>query len=147
MSLDVQTVDKRKVTMRKLLISSMAGVCSLLVFPTDNASACGETSATISNVPMLGGSAFQINALNASGQITGFSYTSGDAAAHAFRYANGVTVDLHTLGGNISQGNAINSSGQVAGDADLSGGLTHAVLWNGTNVVDLGTLGGSFASA
>src|SRR5215469_10825666 len=147
MSLDVQTVDKRKVTMRKLLISSMASVCSLLVLPTTNASAGGPTSATISNVPMLGGSQFQINALNPSGQLTGFSYTPGDAAAHAFSYVNGITVDLHTLGGNVSQGNAINASGLVAGDADLSGGITHAAVWAGTNVTDLGTLGGSFSSA
>ena len=68
----------------------------------------------IVSLPTLGGSGLQPYALNANGQITGFSYTSGNLAAHAFLYSNGTTTDLGTFGGGISQGFAINGAGQVA---------------------------------
>ena len=50
--------------------------------------------------------------------------------------------DLGTLGGTSSVGVAINASGQVTGYADTAGGDTHAFLWDGTRMQDLGTLGG-----
>ena len=51
--------------------------------------------------------------------------------------------DLGTLGGSDSFGVAINASGQVTGHADTAGGAAHAFLWDGTTMLDLGTLGGS----
>lgn len=37
----------------------------------------------------------------------------------------------------------INASGEVTGDAITASGADHAFLYNGTNMVDLGTLGGT----
>jgi probable HAF family extracellular repeat protein len=59
-------------------------------------------------------------------------------------------TDLGALGerasGN-SQGNAINDHGQVTGTADDgTGGGTHAFLYSGGAIMDLGTLPGGFAS-
>ena len=49
-------------------------------------------------------------------------------------------------GGLHSFGTAINDSGQVTGCADTAGdGTVHAFLWDGTTMLDLGTLGGTFS--
>ena len=44
--------------------------------------------------------------------------------------------------GGSSNARAINSSGAVVGSAQLSNGQTHAFQWTGTQIRDLGTLGG-----
>ena len=91
-------------------------IYSLLLFLAyPNTSHCGQSPGTIRPLPSLGGSMMQVNGMNSAGQLTGFSYTTGNAAAHAFLYSNGVITDLGTFGGTISQGFAINSSGLVAG--------------------------------
>src|SRR5262249_32099349 len=130
--------------MRKTHVLFLVSACSLLLpFAPAGARSCGSGSTAVTNMPTLGGSYWTVYGLNQAGQITGYSYTSGDTAAHAFRYSSGVTADLGTLGGVISQGFAINGSGQVAGEANTAGDAqTHATLWTGTNGTDLGTLGG-----
>ena len=97
----------------------LQGAISITVLITAaNGWACGGGAGTITNIPTLGGSVFQVNGLNATGQVTGFSYLTGNTAAHAFLYNAGVISDLGTLGGNVSIGYALNASGQVAGEAD-----------------------------
>ena len=86
------------------------------------------------------------NTENASGQVTGYASTAGDAADHAFLWNGTEMVDLGTLGGTFSQGAAINASGQLTGFAYATGNAGHAFFWNGTEMVDLGTLGGTFSS-
>ena len=54
-------------------------------------------------------------------------------------------VDLGTLGGGSSQGSSINASGQVAGSSTISGGATHAFLYDGA-MHDLGTMDGGSSS-
>ena len=108
-------------------------------------------AATIYNLGTLGGSESSGSAINASGQVTGWSYTTG-GVKHAFLYtgtpgSGGAMADLGTLGGTNSVGNAINASGQVAGGSDRAGGQ-HAFLYTGTPgsggaMADLGTLGGT----
>src|SRR5262245_57473599 len=77
------------------------------------------TPPAIYNLGTLGGSASGGNALNASGQVTGYSYApNGDI--HAFRYtgtpgSGGTMADLGTLGGSTIEGYGINGAGQVAG--------------------------------
>jgi probable HAF family extracellular repeat protein len=109
--------------------------------------ACGTGSTTVTNVPSLGGSSQYIYALGSGGHITGYSFTSGDAAYDAFLYGPGFLTDLGTLGGLTSIGYAVNRSGQVAGQADLADGTTHAFLFSAGKLVDLGTLGGTFSTA
>ena len=55
--------------------------------------------------------------INASGQVTGHSYTTGDVADHAFLWTPTAQRmhDLGTLGGTDSDGHGINDSGQVTG--------------------------------
>jgi probable HAF family extracellular repeat protein len=97
-------------------------------------------------------------AINAAGQIAGIFGTSG-GATHAFLYTSGTAVDLGTLGGlnsvignpagSVSVGgelpepHALNSSGQVTGFSDTANGASHAFLFAGGTMRDLGTLGGN----
>lgn len=78
-------------------------------------------SYTASDIGTLGGRGTYATAINATGQITGNSYTSDFGPHHAFvTEANGRGMtDLGTLpGGNTSLGFGINASGQVTGEAE-----------------------------
>ena len=84
-----------------------------------------------------------------------FGFTADCFITHAFRWEDGSLKDLGTLPGvNSSQGTGINELGWIAGlsqigvtDPILGGNASHAVLWRGRRLTDLGTLGGyeSFA--
>ena len=52
-------------------------------------------------------------------------------------------TDLGSLGGGSSVGLDINNSGQVTGYSTLPSGATHAFLYSGGVMTDLGTLGGT----
>jgi probable HAF family extracellular repeat protein len=114
---------------------------------SQEATAAPPPAYTVTDLGTLGGSYSSGLAINASGQVTGFSNTSG-SDAHAFLY-DGAMHDLGVLGGNISIGQDINDGGQVAG---LSNGS--AFLWTPTTpnsdsgtMHDLGTLGGAGSQA
>ena len=72
------------------------------------------SQATITNIPGLGGSGYEVRALNSLGMAAGFSYLAGDSDQHAILFSGGVTYDL---GGFFSVGSSLNASGQVAGDS------------------------------
>jgi probable HAF family extracellular repeat protein len=120
-----------------LLVPLLAPVC---------AAACGLTSSMFTNLPVIPYSGFQVNGLNATGQLAGFFYVAFQHPDHAFFYDTGTLTDLGTFGGSTSSGYAINSSGQVAGQSDLANGQTHAFLYTGGQPQDLGTLGGTSSS-
>jgi probable HAF family extracellular repeat protein len=108
----------------------------------------------------LGGTRSFGYAINANGQVTGDAATAGmledEEVFHAFLWNGSAMQDLGTLGGSqsadTSQGShssAINAKGQVTGWASTTFSDTegfyasHAFLWNGSAMQDLGTVEGS----
>jgi probable HAF family extracellular repeat protein len=110
----------------------------------------------------LGGDLSEALAINEPGQIVGFSALAGGACGgstpncHAFLWEDGVMQDLGTLGGGHSVAVAINNAGKVVGFSTTATGTScpnlpiagcHAFLWDGSSMIDLGTLGGDFSEA
>jgi probable HAF family extracellular repeat protein len=101
----------------------------------------------------LGGTVSDGLGINAKGQVTGQSYTTGNAEQHAFLWtpstpngANGTMQDLGTLGGTESRGYGINASGRITGYAWITGAANfHTFLYDGA-MHDLGTLSGDFST-
>jgi probable HAF family extracellular repeat protein len=89
---------------------------------------------TVRDLGTLGGDYSEVTAINASGQVVGFSrIVSGGFDLHAVVWDHGVLRDLGP-----GRALAINARGQVTGF-----GASHAFLWDGRALSDLGTLGGS----
>jgi probable HAF family extracellular repeat protein len=95
----------------------------------------GETR--LSDLGTLGGKSsdlgywdhFYHRALNASGQVVGWSETT-DGSVHAFSWTKeGGMVDLGTLGGSESAALAVNDRGDIVGYSATADGRYHAVLW------------------
>ena len=78
----------------------------------------------------LGGAVSVAQAINARGQIVGFSETSG-GEIHAFLWDRGVITDLGASLGTISYANDIDQSGRyVVGSVGSYGaGTLRAALW------------------
>jgi probable HAF family extracellular repeat protein len=143
-------------------IVSLAVLAAAVGLPavTAAAPAAAATTYTITDLGSLGLGETVGSAINATGQVTGYSYLSTlvptpacppvygnnkktcvEHPWHAFFYSNGQMTDLGTAGGgNFSGGRAINRSGQVAGWSSTKNGGNDAVLWNGTKMIDLGGL-------
>jgi probable HAF family extracellular repeat protein len=98
------------------------------------------------------------------GLVAGTSYTNsnpndttGVPTQHAFLWENGTMTDIPTLGGTFAGVQCANNQGQVIGQSNLTGDLgcngslnfcaQHAFSWDHGNLMDLGTLGGSFSLA
>jgi probable HAF family extracellular repeat protein len=90
----------------------------------------------------LGGSSSSAIAINDAGTVVGVTTLSG-GVQHAFRFTGaGPMVDLGTLGGTMSIPVGINTAGQIAGYSTLLGDSEqHAVVWSGTQRIDIGTTG------
>ena len=128
------------------------------------------SSPTAIDLGTLGGRESWAVAVNDAGLVVGRSYTTRDAAIHAFSWtrATGMT-DLGTLGGCCSVAVAVNDaarpptcsrkpcpapptttkSAQVVGYSNTTGDAsTHAFSWTVSGgMTDLGTLGGNFSFA
>ena len=125
--------------------------------------AAGPAAAgTTYSVTSLGSLGFGLSiplAINATGEVTGYSYLSRQIQVtcppqkygqpkkcfenlyHAFSWSNGTMTDLGTLGGDFSEGLAINSSGEVVGWAQTKAGIGDPFLFNGRTMTDLTSLG------
>lgn len=81
------------------------------------------------------------DAINDSGQVVGWSNTSGFFTDHGFLYSNGNMADLGTLGGSSSHALDINSQGQVVGWAfTLNDAAQHAFLYVDGQMLDINNL-------
>ncbi|WP_414652315.1 PEP-CTERM sorting domain-containing protein [Ideonella sp.] len=94
----------------------------------------------------LGGTNSNGAGINNSGQVTGYSQTTGDGTSHAFLYSERVMTDLGSLGGDFSLGWGINNAGEVAGYSLTSNAVDHAFLYSRGLMNDLGTLSGGAGS-
>jgi len=90
----------------------------------------------------LGGETSQGQAINAAGEVVGYSSLSlEDSTTHAFHYADGRMQDLGSLGG-ASQAWDINDTSQIVGYSRTADNALHAVLWNNGRIYDLNRLAG-----
>jgi len=97
---------------------------------------------TVADLGTLGGTEAQVSAINESGQATGYAPTA--EGYRAYRYSAGTMRNLGTIGGsaNSTWGFDINASGHVVGAVYEPGGQSRAFLYDGTALVDIGSLGG-----
>jgi len=137
-----RTIDKMtRNPLRGLAAAALAVGAAVLAVP-----AFPATLYVATPLGTLGGSFSTANAINNSGQVTGYAaIANGDP--HAFFYSAGKMVDLGTFGGETSYGIAINASGVVTGAADTSDGVQRAFVYIGGVVMNLGALLGEGASA
>jgi probable HAF family extracellular repeat protein len=105
---------------------------------------------SVQDLGTLGGGSTYARAVNLSGTVTGWSNLGpGGVYERAYTWQNGWLEALPVLGGNpvLSMGYSLNTSGQVVGYSSSPDGTSRAVLWSGTGITDLGTLGGRNAAA
>jgi probable HAF family extracellular repeat protein len=103
----------------------------------------------MSDIGTLGGAFAQANAINDVGFITGTAQTMAMIpTTHAFLYCQQCAGlvgmrDLGVLGGYSSYGTAINKANHVVGYSTLAAneGRIHAFFYDGSRMVDLGSLG------
>ena len=138
------------------VLALAAGVPTVVATAVPAAASTAAYAETI--MGSLGGGFTDATAINAGGQVTGYSNTDKEiqvpcppqkygqpkkcfeAVQHAFLFSTGTMTDLGTLGGIGSEGLAINDSGEVVGFSQTKAGTSDAFLWNGTRMTDLGPL-------
>jgi probable HAF family extracellular repeat protein len=101
---------------------------------------------TMQNLGTLGGQQSSAAAINAAGQVVGYSTLAAapgtNPATHAFLWQNGAMRDLGTLGGEYSRAFGINSFGEIVGESRTAGGAIHAFRWANGIMTDLMPQGG-----
>ena len=82
--------------------------------------------------------------MNASDVIAGTRYTHGDTQMHGFTYDHGTFTEIPNTGGFGMEVVGINDSGKVIGyGANVTNSANLPYLWDGTQRIDLPTLGGN----
>ncbi len=133
-----------------LFVSLFTTSCSSPLNPVEPArpELAAVTAVALTDLGTLGGSHSEALAINARGQVAGFS-TTATGERHAFFWDGGAMRDLGVFAGGTfgTPFIALNDAGQVAFTSVVASGERHAVLWDGTTVHDLGTLGGDYSEA
>ena len=91
---------------------------------------------------LSGGQWTAASEINNSGQVILWGTPLGatdDRAAFWNGNPSSPVISLGTFGGSQSWAYGLNDQGYVVGSADEPGGTYHAFVWNGTEMVDLGT--------
>jgi probable HAF family extracellular repeat protein len=101
------------------------------------------TNGTMTDLGTLGGEYSIAQGVNDNGEVVGYSPIDPGvfATPHAFVYGGGSMIDLGQ-----GEGFAVNDMGQVVGFYWFTGNISHAFLYDGMTITDLGTLGGSGSS-
>ncbi|MBJ6725068.1 MBG domain-containing protein [Geomesophilobacter sediminis] len=99
---------------------------------------------SVKYIPGAGSGTSRADAISLSGKVAGTTGTP----ARAFLYdaATDAFATLGTLGGTTSNGYAVNDAGMVAGYSTTAAGASHAFLYNGSTMTDLGVLVGTDTS-
>ena len=104
-----------------------------------------DASGGLRNLGTLGGGFAKAFSINNAGQVTGHASTTTPNSHVAFIWdeVNGMRP-IGTIAGNTSTGRLINANGHVAGTSTINDfdNRQHAFFYNGTSILDLGSLGG-----
>src|SRR5712691_9968773 len=102
---------------------------------------CAAQTYTVTDLGTLRGGSFSgAKAINATGQVAGYS-TTASGTYHAFLSSGGKLTDIGDLGGGSAVAYALNDAGQVVGSAVTADGSNHPFLYSNGQMTDLGTLG------
>jgi probable HAF family extracellular repeat protein len=131
------------VKLSRLATMVIAAVAAVPLAVSVNAPA-GATRPTITSYEFvdlgtLGGQSSYATAMNNRGEVVGSSQVA-DGTFHGFHWRRGVMTDLGDL-----RPYDINDRGQIVGTVDVAGGW-RAVRWSRGRSIDLGTLGGAWAT-
>jgi len=109
-----------------------------------NYQVCEGNASGIQSLASLVGTFAQIWAINDNGTMVGYSEAGIYSDNYqAFVIESGVAHRIPTLGGVSGSAEAVSTNNLVAGHSMRSNGIINAILWNGTKIADLGSLGGT----
>ncbi len=132
---------------RRPLFTTVVVTVALAVASSGLVSAVGgpPTRYVMTDLDVLFGKHVTINAINASGQMAGYTLDD-DGLSQAVLYSNGSLIEIPRLaGGAENEARGINGAGHVVGWSSTADSI-HAFLFDGV-VHDLGTLGGNYSEA
>lgn len=125
----------RKNLLRLVVLSSLLAPCAFAAAPYY----------TVTPIGTLGGASGDLNDLNNTGQVVGYTLNLGNVR-HAYVSESGVSRSLHPNWATASTAFSINESGVAAGSV-TSDNITQAVTFAGAKINLVGSLGGANSTA